>query len=397
MSKKKRKNNNMQSRSTGSNMSIGYLVSDSDTICVPGYTSLDHNPEIMTACHKIAELIGTLTIHLMANTDNGDKRIQNELSRTIDIDPIATMTRKTWMEGIVMNLLLYGDGNSVVWPHTWQGYIRSLEPISASRVSFIPDGYRNYKISIDGQMHDPQNMLHFVYNPDKIYLWKGKGMRISLKELANNLKQARATEKGFMESKWKPSLIVKVDAMTEEFSGVEGRKKLREDYLETGEAGAPWIIPAQQFEVQEVRPLSLSDLALSDMVQLDKKTVASIVGVPPFLLGVGEYKKEEWNSFIMHTVKPICTEIQQEMTKKLIINPRWYLRFNYRSLLDWDIKTIFDVYGGLGERGWATGNEVRDLLSMSPLEGLDELTTLENYIPVSKLGNQKKLIQEDET
>lgn len=296
-----------------------------------------------------------------------------------------------------MNLLLYGNGNSVVWPHTWQGYIRSLEPISASRVSFIPDGYRNYKISIDGQMHDPQNMLHFVYNPDKIYLWKGKGMRISLKELANNLKQARATEKGFMESKWKPSLIVKVDAMTEEFSGVEGRKKLREDYLETGEAGAPWIIPAQQFEVQEVRPLSLSDLALSDMVQLDKKTVASIVGVPPFLLGVGEYKKEEWNSFIMHTVKPICTEIQQEMTKKLIINPRWYLRFNYRSLLDWDIKTIFDVYGGLGERGWATGNEVRDLLSMSPLEGLDELTTLENYIPVSKLGDQKKLVQEDET
>lgn len=395
MSKKKRKNNN-QVRSTGNSMSIGYLVSDSDTICVPGYTSLDHNPEIMTACHKIAELIGTLTIHLMANTDNGDKRIQNELSRTIDIDPIATMTRKTWMEAIVMNLLLYGDGNSVVWPHTWQGYIRSLEPISASRVSFIPDGYRNYKISIDGQIHDPANMLHFVYNPDKNYLWKGKGMRITLKELANNLKQARATEKGFMESKWKPSLIVKVDAMTEEFAGVEGRKKLREDYLETGEAGAPWIIPAQQFEVQEVRPLSLSDLAISDMVQLDKKTVASIVGVPGFLLGVGEYKKDEWNSFIMHTIKPICTEIQQELTKKLIINPRWYLRFNYRSLLDWDIKTIFDVYGGMGEHGWATGNEVRDLLSMSPLEGLDELTTLENYIPVDKLGDQKKLVQEDE-
>lgn len=395
MSKKKRKNNN-QVRSTGNSMSIGYLVSDSDAICVPGYTSLDHNPEIMTACHKIAELIGTLTIHLMANTDNGDKRIQNELSRTIDIDPIATMTRKTWMEAIVMNLLLYGDGNSIVWPHTWQGYIRSLEPISASRVSFIPDGYRNYKISIDGQTHDPANMLHFVYNPDKYYLWKGKGMRITLKELANNLKQARATEKGFMESKWKPSLIVKVDAMTEEFAGVEGRKKLREDYLETGEAGAPWIIPAQQFEVQEVRPLSLSDLAISDMVQLDKKTVASIVGVPGFLLGVGEYKKDEWNSFIMHTIKPICTEIQQELTKKLIINPRWYLRFNYRSLLDWDIKTIFDVYGGMGERGWATGNEVRDLLSMSPLEGLDELTTLENYIPVDKLGDQKKLVQEDE-
>jgi HK97 family phage portal protein len=244
---------------------------------------------------------------------------------------------------------------------------------------------------IDGIAHSPENMLHFVHNPDKTYLWKGRGLTVSLRDVANNLKQAAATEKGFMESKWKPSLIVKVDAMTEEFAGREGREKLRQDYLETGEAGAPWIIPAQQFEVQEVRPLSLADLALSDMVQLDKRTVASIIGVPPFLLGVGEYKKDEWNSFIQTTVKAICTEIQQELTKKLILNPKWYLKFNYRSLLDWDIKTIFDVYGGMGERGWASGNEVRDLLGMSPREGLDELTVLENYIPMDKVGAQKKL------
>ena len=291
-----------------------------------------------------------------------------------------------------MNLLLYGEGNSIVWAHTWDGLIRSLEPISATRVSLLPkNGYRDYTIEIDGIAHSPENMLHFVHNPDKTYLWKGRGLTVSLRDVANNLKQAAATEKGFMESKWKPSLIVKVDAMTEEFSGREGREKLRQDYLETGEAGAPWIIPAQQFEVQEVRPLSLADLALSDMVQLDKRTVASIIGVPPFLLGVGEYNKNEWNSFIQTTVKAICTEIQQELTKKLILNPKWYLKFNYRSLLDWDIKTIFDVYGGMGERGWASGNEVRDLLGMSPREGLDELTVLENYIPMDKVGAQKKL------
>ena len=370
---------------------FAYWIANDD-ICIPGYTTLDHNPEIMTACRRIAELIGSLTIHLMSNTEKGDVRITNELSRVIDIDPISTMTRKSWMEAIVMNLLLYGEGNSIVWPHTWDGLIRSLEPISASRVTLLPkNGYRDYSIMVDGIAHSPENMLHFVHNPDKTYLWKGRGLTVSLRDVANNLKQAAATEKGFMESKWKPSLIVKVDAMTEEFSGREGREKLRQDYLETGEAGAPWIIPAQQFEVQEVRPLSLSDLALSDMVQLDKKTVASIIGVPAFLLGVGEYNKNEWNTFIQSTVKSICMEIQQEFTKKLILNPKWYLRFNYRSLLDWDIKTIFDVYGGMGERGWASGNEVRDLLGMSPREGLDELTVLENYIPMSKVGDQAKL------
>lgn len=366
------------------------------SLCVPGYTSLDQNPEIMTACRKIAELIGTMTIHLMANTEKGDIRVVNELSRAIDINPIGTMTRSHWMEAIVMNLLLYGEGNSIVWPHTWGGNLVSLEPIAASRVTLMPgeNMYRDYKIQIDGVNHDPSNMLHFVHNPDKTFLWKGRGLRVSLQEIAQNLKQAAATEKGFMESKWKPSLIVKVDAMAKEFADRAGREKLRADYLETGEAGAPWIIPAQQFEVEQVKPLSLSDLALSDMVKIDKRTVASIVGVPAFVLGVGEYNRAEWNTFVQTTVRSICLEISQELTRKIILSPKMYLKFNTMNLLDWDIQEISSVFGALSDRGIVDGNEVRDRLGMSPRDGLDELRILENYIPYDMSGQQKKLVQE---
>lgn len=367
------------------------------SLCVPGYTSLDQNPEIMTACRKIAELIGSMTIHLMANTEKGDIRVVNELSRAIDINPIGTMTRSHWMEAIVMNLLLYGEGNSIVWPHTWGGNLVSLEPIAASRVTLMPgeNMYRDYEIQIDGINHDPSDMLHFVHNPDKTFLWKGRGLRVSLKEIAQNLKQAAATEKGFMESKWKPSLIVKVDAMAKEFANKDGREKLRADYLETGEAGAPWIIPAQQFEVEQVKPLSLSDLALSDMVKIDKRTVASIVGVPAFVLGVGEYNRAEWNTFVQTTVKAICIEISQELTRKIILSPKMYLKFNTMNLLDWDIQEISSVFGALSDRGIVDGNEVRDRLGMSPRDGLDELRILENYIPYDMSGQQKKLVQEE--
>lgn len=394
MKKKKRSTNTIHSAEQ-----VAYLLSDNnEPICVTGYTSLDKNPEIMTACRTIAELIGSMTIHLMANTEKGDVRVVNELSRAIDIEPMSTMTRSKWMEAIVMNLLLYGNGNSIVWPHTWDGRIRSLEPIAASRVMLMQDPgnpYRDYKILIDGKSHDPENMIHFTYNPDKYYLWKGRGLTVSLKDVAMNLKQAAATERGFMESKWKPSLIVKVDAMTKEFAGIEGRRKLREEYLETGEAGAPWIIPAQQFDIKEVRPLSLNDLAISDMVQLDKRTVASIVGVPPFVLGVGDYNQKAWNSFVQNKIRPLCVAIAQELTRKLIISPKMYLKFNTLSLMDWDLQTISTVFGGLSDRGFINGNEVRDRLGMSPVEGLDEFRVLENYIPYDMAGLQKKLIQED--
>lgn len=389
--KKKRKPQAPQKRSASS----AFFVSsaDFDTLCCSEYVSLDRNPEIVTACRRIAELIGSMTIYLMSNTDNGDIRIKNELSRKIDIDPMQTMTRSHWMTAIVMNLLLYGKGNSIVWPHTYEGVIQSLEPISASRVQFEPkgDSYRDYNVLIDGRRKSPEDLLHFVYNPDPTYLWKGRGVSVILKDIARNLKQANETEKGFMESKWKPSLIIKVDGMIDEFSSPDGRNKILQDYVKAGEAGEPWLIPAEQFTVEQVRPLSLADLAIKDTVELDKKTVASILGVPAFLLGVGTYSKDEWNSFIQNTIGPIVKGIEQELTRKLILNPRWYLRFNMLSLMDYNLQEIYSVYSGLANMGIVTPNEVRDRLGMSPLEGLDGLRILENYIPADMIGEQSKL------
>ena len=389
MSKKRRKAP-IEKRNT-----VGYVLgADFDRLCTSEYKSLDKNPEIMTACKRIAELIGSMTIHLMENTKNGDVRIVNELSRKIDIDPISTMTRSHWMQTIVMNMLLYGKGNSIVVPHTYNGIIQSLEPISAFRVSFIPKDtaiYRDYYILIDGRKKRPDDVLHFTYNPDSIYLWKGQGVTAVISEVANNLKQARETEKGFMESKWKPSLIVKVDGMVDEFSTKEGRNKILEDYVKSSEVGQPWLVPAEQFQVEQVKPLSLADLAINSTVELDKRTIAAILGIPAFLLGVGSFNRDEWNNFVNTTVKAIVKGIEQEMTRKLILNPKWYLKLNVLSLVDYDLSQLTNVMTQFGDRGWVNGNEARDRIGMTPVDGLDEFKVLENYIPNDQSGLQKKI------
>lgn len=372
---------------------VGIVVSKDDSFCVPGYIPLDKCPEIMTGVRRIAELIGTMTIHLMNNTEQGDVRIVNELSRMIDINPMPNMTRSTWVQAFVTTLLLSGRGNAIVLPHTSRGLLRRLEPIAASRVSFNPIGWSDYEVYIDGRRYRPDDVLHFVYNPDPTYLWKGKGVNVSLADLARNLKQAEKTKEGFLASKWKPSLIIKVDAMTPQFATPEGRKQMLESYIESDGEGQPWIVPGEQIDIETIKPLTLADLAISDTVEVDKRTVAAVLGIPPFVLGVGEYNQKAWNAFVQNTIRPIALGIAQEMTRKLIVSPNWYLKFNTLSLMDWDIQTISEVFGKLSDRGFVTGNEVRDRIGMSPVEGLDEFRILENYIPYDMSGLQAKLIQ----
>lgn len=368
------------------------LIKDGSLECA-GYTSLDHDPTILTACQAIASLVGLVSWHIMENTENGDRRIVNELSRKIDIDPNSYVTRADFYESIAMNMLLYGDGNAIVRPHTENGYLRDLEVVPMDRVSFMPDnvlGY-GYWIYIDGIKYDPRDLLHFRLHPDKNYPWKGNGIRVAIKDIAGNLKQAAHTEKAFMSSEYKPPLIVKVQAMGEEFQTPEGRKNIAQDYLKTSGNGEPWIIPAGEMDVTSVKPLTLADLAISDTVKLNKETAAAIVGVPSFLVGIGDFKKDEFNNFIQTTVRSIVNKIQQTMTKGVLLSPNWYIKGNVWALLDWDLQQITSVFTAMGDRGWVTGNEARDRINLEPREGLDELKVLENYIPASMSGNQSKL------
>lgn len=390
MSKKKR--SRQQARAEPKKRNAAWLCSPDafETLTCQGYTSLSHNPEIAAGVDTIARLIGSMTIQLMENNPDGDVRVRNELSRKIDINPNSYTTREQFVQWIVRTLYLEGNGNAVVWPNTRAGIIRDLNPIPPAFASFVPDGW-GYKVIIDGKEYSPDKVLHFVLNPSSYYPWMGAGYRVSLADVANNLKQAATTQKGFMSSKWKPSIIVKVDALADEFAGPEGRQKLLNDYITTGEAGEPWLIPSEQFSVEQVRPLTLSDLALDAMVTLDKRTVASVLGIPPFVLGVGDFHRDAWNNFINTTIMPLAKLIEQEMTKKLLLNQNWFFRFNSRSLYNYDLREMAAVADDQYIRGIMTGNEVRDWLGLSPMDGLNDLIILENYIPRGMIGDQNKL------
>lgn len=343
--------------------------------------------------NKLAGLIGSMTIHLMANSQGGDVRVKNALSRKLDIEPNRYMTRMTLVSWIVRTLLLYGNGNAVVSPVTHDGYLEDLVPIPPSRVSFASDGGYGYQILIDGQAYDPGQLLHFVLNPDPAQPWRGMGLQVALKDVAANLKQAAVTKKGFLEDKWKPSVIIKVDSWSEDLRTPEGRANFLRGFS-SGNPGDPFLIPADGMDVTQVKPLTLNDLAINDSVSLDKRTVAAILGVPPYVVGVGAFNREEWNSFINNAVLPLVRGLEQELTRKLLISEDMFIRMNPWAMYAYDMQNLASIGSELYVRGIMTGNEVRDWIGQGPMAGLDELVILENFIPASMIGDQLKLNQQ---
>lgn len=376
-------------KKTRSSVTIPVAIGNVETV---GYTRLSDNPDVLIAVDKIADLVSNMTIHLMENTDEGDKRLKNGLSRKIDVEPHKNMTRKTWIYKIVSDLLLYGDGNSVVHigvnPGT--GLIDNLTPFQMQAVSY-EDVDGDYLINFNGIRYKPEEVMHFVINPHPNYPYRGTGYRVALKEIIRNLNQATKTKNNFMSGKYMPSLIISVDAMTEELSSKEGRENIMAKYFDETEGGKPWIIPANLMNVEQVKPLSLKDIAINEGVELDKKTVAGLFGIPAFFLGIGEFNKDEYNNFVNTRIFSIGQIIAQTLTRDLLFHPNWFFRLNPRSLYSYNLSEMVEAGTKMVDRNAMRRNELRDWVGLDPDKEMQELIILENYIPANKIGSQNKL------
>lgn len=376
-------------RSSSAQMMLGWYMSDDGSAPV-GYHRLSDSPEVGAAIDRICAIISGATIYLMENSKDGDKRVHDRLSRFVDIDPWPGMaTRQSWMDWIVSTMLGDGDGNAYVLPRHNGMEFTALQPMPCASATETADGY---SISWNGRMFAPDEVLHFRLHADPRCPWRGRGYRVQAKAVAESLAQTEKLKNSLSSPKYKPPLVVAVNS-DEDLEGDEKRESFRKRFLEDSDSGKPWILPADLVKIEQIKPLTLSDLCVKDTVELDKRTVAAIFGVPAFLLGVGTFDPDEYNAFIRGVIIPICQGIEQELTLKLLYSEKRYFQFNRRKLYSYDLKGLVEMDLAMSDRGFMNGDEVREDAYRDPA-GLKEFRVLENYIPWDMAGTQKKLKQE---
>ncbi len=364
-----------------------------DDIMPIGYVSIIHNETVQRCAHLIADMVSNMTIMLMQNAENGDVRIKNGLSKKLDISPCGLLTRKNWMYAIAKEMIL--KNNCIVYPESTAdengGYVGDLSFLPDAVIVDMPNG--GYYIQNRGKRLNADEVLNFTLNPSTRYPYRGEGYVGMIRSALETIAQANATKKSFMRSKWKPSIIITTNSDAEELNDIDKRQKILDSYIKTNEAGEPWLIPAGEIDVKTVQPLTLNDLAVNESIAIDTKAIARAMGVPPFMLGIEAFNRDEYNNFVATTIMSFAKNIEQTLTKGLIYSNSMYFRMNRKSLMQYNLSEQMAFVKDMVGCGMLNRNEGRSEFDYSPIddESMNDYTVLENYLKVADLGKQKKL------
>lgn len=374
-----------------SGLITGISLTDSDgwrEILCSGYRPVMECPTIRRCVDVYAHLIASMTIRIMRNGEKGDERIKDGLSRVIDINPMPHMTRVNWLTLLTRTMLT--RGNAFVLPVYRAGFLEELKILPPGETSIIQIDEADYRVQYRGINYTPDAILNFVFEPDENSPYIGKGWSAHLSDVVKSITATNAAKLSVQSSPF-PTLVVKVDGYNEEMKTPEGRDALADKYIVSKQSGKPWMLQADLFDVQQVKPLSLTDLAIKDSVELDLKSAAALTGIPAFELGVGSYNADEHRKFVATSVMYIAQIIQQTLTDGLLYAPDRYISLNHMSLMAYNMADLVNAGKEMVDRNALTRNEWRGWIGLSPDERMEQMLALENYIPVEMLGQQKKL------
>ena len=344
-------------------------------------------PAVWECVNKITRSMSGLPIDVLEVIDRDGNTRRDEtgrLYRLLNVSPNAFQTPADFLKRITVDYLTEGNAFIRIEKARGADYTAALTPLPPGQVQVnnTPEGVRYVYLSEDGEQ--------ITYTPADIMHWKGIGNNLvgmSLIHFAGtSLTEAASAQNASIElfrNKGKISGILSSE------SPILNQKQMK-DFIESftamknADVGVP-LLP-QGFKFQQLG-LSPVDTQLLQTREFIVKEFARWFGIPYGLLtGEASELVDLSNYFYETVIMPMCTELEQVLTRGLVKSDKIRLKFRTSVLKRMSDTTKIQMQTSYAQNGLRTRNELRREDGLERMDGADQLTAQNNLYPVDKLG-----------
>lgn len=355
-------------------------------------------------CIKIlSESIAKMPINLKISTEKGEEKLkQHYLYDLLRYRPNEYMSAIDFWKCIEANRQHKGESFALI-TRDGRGKITGLYPINVTKIiidnnNLITSRKKN-KIMVIYQVDDKEysalysDVLHFKgFTLDGI---NSISVKDNLKNLISTNKGSTEYQVKLFQSNMTNKAIVQ---MTSDVKDKIELKKIQRMFDNLySDSNRIMTIPAG-YNLSTLN-LTLSDAQFEQLKKLNAVDLASSFGVPAYFLGFTEnYNNNSLEqtslSFLVNTLLPLITEIEQELNYKLLTQTErkkgYYFEFNQGVLLRVDAKTQADIITKYVQTSIYKPNEARRLLGYPLTEEGDDLIVTSGVYKLKDLGKQKE-------
>lgn len=344
-------------------------------------------PAVWECVNKITRSMSGLPIDVLEVIDRVGNTRRDEtgrLYRLLNVSPNAFQTPADFLKRITVDYLTEGNAFIRIEKARGADYTAALTPLPPGqvRVENTAEGVRYIYLSEDGEQ--------ITYTSADIMHWKGIGNNLvgmSLIHFAGtSLTEAASAQNASIElfrNKGKISGILSSE------SPILNQKQMK-DFIESftamknADVGVP-LLP-QGFKFQQLG-LSPVDTQLLQTREFIVKEFARWFGIPYGLLtGEASELVDLSNYFYETVIMPMCTELEQVLTRGLVKSDKIRLKFRTSVLKRMSDTTKIQMQTSYAQNGLRTRNELRREDGLERMDGADQLTAQNNLYPVDKLG-----------
>lgn len=350
----------------------------------------------LSALFRCVDLIsdGCAILPINVKIENNGCKDKIENHSLYNVFESGTLSKFTLIKRMVQDLLLKGNGYCYIERNSADGSVTKLRYLPATDVQIHYDKVKDslyYTCNVYNKKIEPCNMIHLVkYSTDGI---NGVSVLTYASRTLNIANSSENAANKFFEQGGNLSGILKVQGQLSD----KQRQDIRSSWnVAFTNGGSGLAILQGNMDYTPVQ-LSNKDSQLLETRLFNVQDIARFFGVSPILLG--DLSHSSYNSievaqteFVLHTLQPYITLIEQEFTRKLFKPSEHNLCINLDEnyLLRSDKQAQSNYYATMLKNGIFCINEIRQQLGLDKIEGGDKHIIPYTDIKMNSINQKSK-------